>query len=81
MSPRQPPEEPLQTNPEDAEPTGAAGQHGGTGGGLQVEGAPPKSAEAGLPEEDLKRETVPEEPGVVHQTIEKLKYIATRPQF
>lgn len=78
MSPRQPPEEPLQTNPEDAEPTGTAGHHGG---GLQVEGAPPKSAEAGLPEEDLKRETMPEEPGVVHQTIEKLKYIATRPQF
>ena len=81
MSPRQPPEESRHTRPEDTDRTGGDGQHGGTGGALRVEADLPESTEAGLPEEGLEQETGPEEPGVVHQTVEKLKYIATRPQF
>jgi len=81
MSPRQPPEESRHTRPEDADRTGGDGQHGGTGGAPRVEGALPESAGVGSPEEGVEQETGPEEPGVVHQTVEKLKYIATRPQF
>lgn len=81
MDPRQPPENPRHTNPETAGRIRGEGQHGGTGGAREAEGAPPNRAEAGLPEVDSEQELVQGEPGPIHQVVEKLKYIATRTQF